>query len=554
MRRSDTVNNTLKKALAFALSVAIAVTFIPATSAFAAKDSGSDMDAAARRASQKMISRAGRSADQRFRIRIGAAGDDDEISEELYEYTLDEYKAMLKEYVDQTITESAPYGESAYCSDVWSEIIAVMDETKAFIDAAKEEDDLFTTDGFFLYPVEKIEANLALIEALCEIDLHYVKDKESGIRFIRKEMKESIDSCRAAFETVQYNDFYKARLVDLIADLKAELNKAVSFRQCVMLNSRIEEELVMNLPMMDDILILFDSEEEEGAAGFKYLYTSDEVDAQRAAVANRINCYVDIQLKESGYKGDMKKLKSEAKALIKSLKAKEIVEEIWETGDSWIAAKEKQTGIAYEPLDEGDRLRALKALSELSYKYARSDYSEPSWDEVEQVFMDAQTIIYSAEKKAEIRNVISDAKKKLAKVLTIKAETAKVKAEALKDLKQYTNRKKYKAAGVKIAKAAMKKIRKSADLDEINDLWASAEQKCGKYIKRFRIQVVKKGPGKVSGSKSVKYGGKYTVKLQPKAGKRIKKVYIDGKKKKLRNSYTFKNVKKKHTIKVLFGN
>ena len=205
--------------------------------------------------------------------------------------------------------------------------------------------------------------------------------------------------------------------------------------------------------------------------------------------------------------------------------------------------------------DEGEGLTAaLKALSELSYKYARSDYSEPSWDGVEQVFMDAQTIIYSAEKKAEIRNVISDAKKKLAKVLTIKAETAKVKAEALKDLKQYTNRKKYKAAGVKIAKAAMKKIRKSADLDEINDLWASAEQKCGKYIKRFRIQVVKKGPGKVSGSKSVKYGGKYTVKLQPKAGKRIKKVYIDGKKKKLRNSYTFKNVKKKHTIKVLFGN
>ena len=57
----------------------------------------------------------------------------------------------------------------------------------------------------------------------------------------------------------------------------------------------------------------------------------------------------------------------------------------------------------------------------------------------------------------------------------------------------------------------------------------------------------------MSKSKMVKYGGKYTVKLQPKAGKRIKAVYIDGKKKKLKNSYTFRKVKKRHTIRVVFG-
>ena len=50
----------------------------------------------------------------------------------------------------------------------------------------------------------------------------------------------------------------------------------------------------------------------------------------------------------------------------------------------------------------------------------------------------------------------------------------------------------------------------------------------------------------------VKYGNDKTFKIVPKFGYDIKKVYVDGKSVGRRSSYTFKNVKQKHTIKAVF--
>ena len=56
----------------------------------------------------------------------------------------------------------------------------------------------------------------------------------------------------------------------------------------------------------------------------------------------------------------------------------------------------------------------------------------------------------------------------------------------------------------------------------------------------------------MSKSKTVKYGKKYVVKVTPRAGHRTVSVKIDGKYKKLKNKYTFKSVKKAHTVYVVF--
>ena len=565
-----------KRILAAALAVMVMVTFTPAAGpfAFAADDGGAADNTAAvdanaadaagadtyseadgGHAGKDLYGKLRRPSKHRIGIMpsAGAAGEEDSEEAADEEMTLADYKYILKQYVENALQEVSGEGESAYSKDVWKEIMALYDETIAFINSAEDEAEIVDTDGFFLYPNEKIEANIAVIEALCEMNLHYVKDQKSGVAYMKRDIKTSLEVCRASFAEQRYNDFYKARLTDLFADIQADLAKAKTLRDCVSVTARVEEELLSNLPMMEEFLMLLVFDEEEDP-GFKYLYTEDEVESQREAVANRVNCYVDVQLKESGYKGNIKAMKAEAKKLIASLKGLEIVEDIWRTGENWIAAKEKQTGIAYEPLGEGDRIRALRELNQLSYKYTMSDYSDISWEEVEMIFMDAAAIIQNAEKKAEIRNLISDTKKKLAKVPTLVKETSQVKKAAISELKKLTNKKKYTATGVKIAKAAIKKIKKSGDLDEIHQIWNDTEAKCKKYIRKFRITTSKKGPGKVSKSKSVKYGGKYTVKLQPKAGKRIKRVYIDGKKKKLKNSYTFRNVREKHKVRVVFGN
>ena len=51
----------------------------------------------------------------------------------------------------------------------------------------------------------------------------------------------------------------------------------------------------------------------------------------------------------------------------------------------------------------------------------------------------------------------------------------------------------------------------------------------------------------------MKYGESHTVKLKPAKGYKIKKVTIDGKKKKIKRKYTFNKVRKKHVVKVVFG-
>ncbi len=533
MKAAWSVRDTMKKMLALVLALTVSAAFMPAVAqtVYAKTDRHS-------------------SGPRDHKISIEEFRSDGDGAED----DLDGYKALIREYVEESFGEYvAEDGPSAYCAAVWKEITNAYSGALSYIDAAKDESELFETDGFFIYPAERIENEIYVIEALGELTLHYVKDEKSGISLLKRSVKESIDSCRLQFAEYTYNDFYAARIKDLLLDAESGLKKVKNFRDCVMLEARIDEDLISNLPTAEDLMIIFDEEEEPAGRSFKYLYTADEVDLQREAAANRITCYVDVQLKISGYKGDTRALKKEAESVIKSLGKIEIVEEIWAKADSWIAGAEKRTGIHYADLGEGDRLRAMKELRQLSYQYTQTDYSEDAWMEIEDIFDEAAVIIAGAEKSAEIKYVVSDAKKKLAKVLTLAAETAKVKKQAVKAMAKYKNKKKYTAKGVKLAKATIKKIKKSNDLTKIYELWQDGERKCAKHIRKFRIRVRKKGPGTVTKSAYVKYGGKYTVKLKPKAGRRIKSVTIDGKRKKLKNKYTFKNVKKKHTVKVVFG-
>jgi hypothetical protein len=71
-------------------------------------------------------------------------------------------------------------------------------------------------------------------------------------------------------------------------------------------------------------------------------------------------------------------------------------------------------------------------------------------------------------------------------------------------------------------------------------------------LKTFKISTSKKGKGTVTKSKAVAYGKNFTVKFKAAKGYKILKITVDGKKVKVKKSYTFKKVTKAHKIKVYY--
>jgi hypothetical protein len=71
-------------------------------------------------------------------------------------------------------------------------------------------------------------------------------------------------------------------------------------------------------------------------------------------------------------------------------------------------------------------------------------------------------------------------------------------------------------------------------------------------LKTFKISITKSGKGTVTKSKAVKYGRNFTLKFKASRGYEISRILVDGKKIKIKKSYTFKNVKKAHRVKVYF--
>jgi hypothetical protein len=105
---------------------------------------------------------------------------------------------------------------------------------------------------------------------------------------------------------------------------------------------------------------------------------------------------------------------------------------------------------------------------------------------------------------------------------------------------------------VKKGLRALDKVEKY-DVPELENVAEKYESKAEKCIRKFKVSVKKYGRGKAGKSAKVKYGADHKVKLMPAAGARIVRVTVDGRSVKLKNSYTFRKVRKKHEVVVVFS-
>ena len=185
----------------------------------------------------------------------------------------------------------------------------------------------------------------------------------------------------------------------------------------------------------------------------------------------------------------------------------------------------------------------------------RANYSEAAWDEIAEIYDDAYWNIGSADFADEIGNkYFEEIAKKFAAVKTLAQQLKADKAAAVTVLRAYVGNKKFNQSKVKAYYlAGVKKILAATTSEQVATICSKFVAALNKTIYTYRIIVRKAGSGAVSKSTIVKCGASYTVKMIPTAGYKIKCIVVDGKKVRLTNAYTFKNVHKAHVIKVFFS-
>jgi BMFP domain-containing protein YqiC len=264
---------------------------------------------------------------------------------------------------------------------------------------------------------------------------------------------------------------------------------------------------------------------------------------------------------QAKYKGDTKKLKKEVSSFRKKVLNKlEDKESIEKAVNEKLQQLMSETGVGCPAVTRRDFIAAARTYNAKTSDYSRQDYSELKWMDVQNCFFAAKSAIEQAEYQFELYSALDELDKSVKKIMSAKKEFAKVKKQAKKKLRSYTNKKgRRKYVQKKVRKVVKKGLRaldkvEKYEVSELENVAAAYEEKAEKCIKKFRITVKKTGRGKTGRSKKVKYGDTYRIKLSPDAGERIISVTVDGRSRKLKNAYTFRKVKKKHSIVVRFSN
>lgn len=218
----------------------------------------------------------------------------------------------------------------------------------------------------------------------------------------------------------------------------------------------------------------------------------------------------------------------------------------------------KETGVEYKQYSQARYTRLLKKIETLKEQYTDPKvYTENTIDSNNYIFdsvvdlISPDYILFDVELPED--DVLLERLKGELKKTTIEEKLKKDKKSTISYLKAYKNNKKYNQTKVvPIVDKGISKINNAKTIEEVWDIYYEYKAKAKKTIYKFKITTSKVGKGTISKSKTVDYGSKYAVKIKPNVGYKISAIYVDGKKVKLTETYTFKNVTKKHTIKVIF--
>ena len=286
------------------------------------------------------------------------------------------------------------------------------------------------------------------------------------------------------------------------------------------------------------------------------IYTKEEINKIKEGLTLYIQNYYDRQLEEANYPVDNTVTSLVNNAVDEISKATN-VDEMVSLYERTIEKLVKTTGVEYKDYSYARSRRFTKKMQALKKTYASYDlYYDTDAYHNEYVIDMAISLIdyYEITKDVEVpSDIISRLTEILDETPTYSQRLKLVKKESVTELNKYKNNKKYdQSKVVTIVNQGIKLINSSTDIDDVYNLVYNYSQKAEATIYKFKITTSKVGKGTITKSGSVKYGRSYTVKIKPTVGYKISAIYVDGKKVKLTEKYTFKNVTKKHTIKVIF--
>ena len=509
---------------------------------------------------------------------------------------LEYYKQSIFETIEDiySVTYDTEYNES-----IKQIIDEYYNELETEINSIDNLDDLLLGTAYFLgIPMpdftEEVYTKVYALEVLVKWDKKVVKGNED-INELKADIKDTVNNGMNCYnESSDYNDYYKSIANGGKQELLSELKTVNDFKTLAMYISKVAYEteyfypdVSINLdiknssyscPYNDDYSYYDDEEYDDSYYDedeFNYedfleylgmvnipelelegkVFSNEQIKDLKTYTTFYLDAYVNKQLKAANYTTDIGSIKTEVNNAIDTINKSYNIDEIATIYENVLNRLINKTGVEYKNLTSAKYNKLTAEIKKLQNVYLDDEiYSENGIYINEEIFSNVAQILDNVFKDIEIPDdFIQKVEAKLKETKTYAQELKELKQELIKDLNRFKNNKKYNQTKVvPIINEAVKKINASSDMEEIYDLYYDYYAKAEKTINKYMITTKKVGKGTITKSKTVTYGGNFTVKMTPKKGYKIKSVTVDGKKVKNKTKYTFKKVVKAHTIKVVF--
>lgn len=481
------------------------------------------------------------------------------------ESSLNIEKSIVRAFVDEvwglavSSYRTDDPGVKGYSKDVWDELSSIYSDAIARINKATDDDDLIQ-GSFMLLPAQYYIDACRKIIALGEMNSQIFPNGKKDIPDGKKRKKKEIESYFRDFKKKSYNSFYWGNIRQKRYSLLKQLENVKTFSDF----SRVNQDFGMiNVVSTSTTEEEFSADDKGGVKvggreviALNWVYTKSEVKKLKKAILEWSGPYVAKVTKKlkKNKAGKIRKWKKEFERKTRKDYDVDSMMDRYEAFEEKVEIEIGNIAKGGEFVDVAEVERCKNRLYTEYMRYRISDYSEKNWGKITDIYSASifklENITMQRELKDSIwKKAIGDMKKVPTKVPELK----KKKIRYIKILKGLLRSPRYNKKKLKsIVTKAVARIKKTKDVDKIDEIFTAYELKTEKSIKTFRIKVKKVGAGKASGSKTVRYGSSFKVVLAPFAGHRISEVRIDGKSVKLKSRYEFNNIRKSHKLSIIF--
>ncbi|MBQ6370717.1 MAG: hypothetical protein IJJ21_03950 [Firmicutes bacterium] len=475
------------------------------------------------------------------------------------------------QFIDESVQEilyDLPLTEDYYSREI---IDSFNSKYQELIDYVKEHPDEIVYEGGWLMMGEDVFSRLSTLEMLAGLPKN-VYNGEKDLQALKDTISKKYNTIVKQVHKADYNSWYWDKYVMLRNEAKARIN-AISDLDTYTYACEADFYTIMSYYLEDEddmwIIILFDDEvtnaiEEylyDNDLGYDSIITKEEIKEAIHEGQKELNGLLKKAKKEKIFTPS-KSLQKKMKGFTKKASGIEdlmVIADYYRTildeyDEAYDKAFQEQAGPdESEKLSYADRIRWDDQMVKYVYAKDHNDYSPKGNKRLISVYYEYSGQLDRCNTQNEAQKVWDNFVKAIAKVPTLKKELRQTKAKYIKSWKKtYIGKKAYNQKKArKTYKAGVKALGKASTLKDLKAAYEKFTKKLDQTIYRYRVSVSKSGKGTVSGSKLVKHGDKYQLRITPSPGHSLKSVTVNGKSQKLKYSYSIK-IMKATKIKVVF--